>query len=45
MLVLKAVGKHQWLEGDFDALCAALQEASGDHEPHRILVAGSPNTW
>ena len=23
--VLKAVGKHQWLEGDFDRLCAALE--------------------
>jgi hypothetical protein len=24
--VLKAVGRHQWIEGDFDALCAALLE-------------------
>jgi hypothetical protein len=23
--VLKAVGKHQWLEGDFDTLCTALE--------------------
>jgi hypothetical protein len=23
--VLKAVGKHQWLEGDFDRLCVALR--------------------
>ena len=24
-VVVRAVGNHQWLEGDFDKLCAALQ--------------------